>query len=168
MRLWLRSTEHNLKYKTFAGNGDSSAFKAMCQLNGGRAPYDVAVIKEEFINHDSKRIGVRLRKKRLTDDSTDHLSKYFGTAVHENIGFTSETMKKATYFHLSSTDEYQGHHFCPPGVISWCFYNRAKALDKNPTSHSFKISFFAKISRSQLQRLREMSEELTSGGMLTS
>lgn len=179
VRLWSRSTEHNLKYETFIGDGDSSAYKAVCKLNDGRGPYDVAVIKEECINHVSKRIGARLRKKRstsfqggedkLTDAHIDQLSKYFGITIRENVGSSYETMKKAlwaTYFHLSSTDEHPSHHFCPPGVKSWCFYNKAKALDEKPESHTFKNLFLSRISPIALQHVREVFEELTAPDIL--
>ena len=46
----------------FVGDGDSIAYKTICQLNDGRGPYEVPVTKEECVNHVSKRMGARLRK----------------------------------------------------------------------------------------------------------
>lgn len=49
-------------YTTFIGDGDSSAFNTVSALNDGKGPYNVTVIKEECVNHVSKRLGTRLHK----------------------------------------------------------------------------------------------------------
>lgn len=36
VRLWSRSTQDQMKYMTFVGDGDSSAYSAVCSLNEGR------------------------------------------------------------------------------------------------------------------------------------
>lgn len=68
--LWSRSLGKKLRYTVFVGDGDSSANKTVCELNNGEGPYikDCKVVKEECVNHVSKRVGSRLRalKKKLT------------------------------------------------------------------------------------------------------
>lgn len=68
VRPWSRSTRHQMKYMTFIGDGNSSAYSAVCSLNEGRGPYDVPIIKEACINHVSKRMGTRLRKLKETSE----------------------------------------------------------------------------------------------------
>ncbi|KAK3875565.1 hypothetical protein Pcinc_019557 [Petrolisthes cinctipes] len=48
-RLWSRSTQLGLRYTTYVGDGSSSTYQAVQQLN----PYDVTVQKEECVNHDT-------------------------------------------------------------------------------------------------------------------
>lgn len=61
--LWSHSCEHRFRYTTFAGDGNSSAFSAMCGMNDARGPYeDKKATKEECVNHISKRMGSHLRK----------------------------------------------------------------------------------------------------------
>lgn len=43
MQLWSHSTTQQLKYVTFIGDGDSSAYKAVCQVIDGHGPYNVPV-----------------------------------------------------------------------------------------------------------------------------
>lgn len=59
-RIWKGSVELNkMRYVTFIGDGDFSAYLAVTELN----PYeDVKVEKEECIDHVGKRLGTRLRK----------------------------------------------------------------------------------------------------------
>ena len=61
-RLWSRSQGLGFRYTSFVGDADSSTYNTITALNGGRGPYSVPVIKEECINHVSKRLGTRLRK----------------------------------------------------------------------------------------------------------
>lgn len=67
--LWSRSLQHNFRYVTFVGDGDSSAHSAVCKLNNGQGPYDVCVTKEECINHVHRRLGTRLRKMKNPNES---------------------------------------------------------------------------------------------------
>lgn len=94
------------RYTTFIGDGDSSAFNAVCALNDGAEPYTVPVVKEECLNHVSKRLGTRLRnlkrdmrqpvktktgksilrsrlggQKGLTDANIDRLAKHYGQNI---------------------------------------------------------------------------------------
>ena len=62
VRIWGRSEQHGFRYATFVGDGDSTAYKAVCAMEEGRGPYDKKVVKEECINHVGKRMGTRLRE----------------------------------------------------------------------------------------------------------
>ena len=170
--LWKRSIEQlNMRYVTFVGDGDSTAFTAVCALNDGKGPYEgIQVKKEECINHVSKRLGTRLRKlkaeevvekqtktgktfrrsllggkNKLTDFVIDKLTNYYGQAVRRNVGKTTQMLRQdilSTFYHVSSTDAFPRHIYCPEGVNSWCFYNKAVAEKKDPPSHSqMKVRF---------------------------
>lgn len=187
VRLWSRSTDIHLRYATFVGDRDSSSYKAICELNDGRGLYDIPVIKEECINHVSKRMGTRLRKIKeaseiittktgkkmrrsvlggahmLTDQAIDCLCSYYGKAIRDNVGTDYVTMKKAiwaTYFHLTSTDKAPAHQFCPHSTNSWCFYNRAKALNQKPKTHSSKNLFLSRISSDNLEYIKGIYRDL--------
>lgn len=184
VRIWSRSLELKMKYTTFVGDGDSSAHKAVCQLNNGKGPYEEPVIKEECINHVRKRMGARLRnimtrtgKMRsllggahsLTDEVIDLLGSYYGKAIRDNVGTNFETMRDAvwaTFFHLTSTDENPAHQLCPPGANSWCFFNRALAEDITPASHDTKALYLAKIPREKLELIKSIYRDLTAPGIL--
>lgn len=65
VRMWNRSEEKGFRYVTFLGDGDSSSYKAVCDINGGKGPYNnVTVKEEEYVNHVQKRMSTRLRKLR--------------------------------------------------------------------------------------------------------
>lgn len=69
---WQTSLEKKLRYVVSVRDGDSAAHNAACSLNNGDDPYgpDYPVRKEECLNHDSKRLGTRLRalkKKKLAE-----------------------------------------------------------------------------------------------------
>lgn len=194
VRLWSRSTHHQMKYVTFVGDGDSSAYKAVCTLNDGQGPYDVPVIKEECINHVSKRLGTRLRKlkketsetittktgrqmkrsllggaSQLTDDIIDKLSRYYGKAIRDNVNNTYQEMKAAilaSYWHLCSTDKTPTHQFCPKDADSWCFYNRAKARKETPQTHAQKNLYLAKLPLEKLTLIRGVYKDLVEENLL--
>ncbi|KAK3878987.1 hypothetical protein Pcinc_016431 [Petrolisthes cinctipes] len=110
VRLWGRSVAmKKMKYVTFIGDGDSAAFKAVTGMNDGHGAYDdVSVVKEECLNHVSKRLGTRLRtlkakstlvpggkgrkrsllggRGKLTDAVIEKLPFYYGQAVKRNVG----------------------------------------------------------------------------------
>lgn len=86
----------------------------------------------------------------LTDDTIDHLSKYYGKAIRDNVGNTYEEMKKAvwaSYWHLCSSDKKPGHQMCPKGADSWYFFNRALARKETPQSHKEELVFGQTPSR---------------------
>ena len=83
-----RSMEkHNLRYTQFYGAGDSKSYEKVKNLYT-----DVVVEKLECVGHIQKRVGNRLRKKkmevkglggkkRLTDELINRLQNYFGIAI---------------------------------------------------------------------------------------
>ncbi|GFO27487.1 hypothetical protein PoB_005399200 [Plakobranchus ocellatus] len=154
--LWSRSVEKfHLKYTTFVGDGDSKAYNKVCEVQ----PYgpDTQIVKEECVNHVSKRMSTALRnlvsdssKKgitlggrgqgRLTGNAIGKLTKYFDRAIRGNP--TATEMKRAimaSLYHCYSTDENPQHQYCPPGPDSWCFYKRALANHTYPFAHHDRI-----------------------------
>lgn len=79
-RLWRRSTTLGLRYTAFVGDGDSSTYKAVKDLN----PYDVPGVKEECVNHVSKRLGTRLRK--LKKELSTSITTKTGKEVRRSVG----------------------------------------------------------------------------------
>lgn len=70
--MWQRSAQKNkMQYKHIVSDGDSATYNALCSLIDGNGPYgqECKVIKEECVNHVSKRVGTRLRslKKSQTE-----------------------------------------------------------------------------------------------------
>ncbi|MPC93790.1 hypothetical protein E2C01_088931 [Portunus trituberculatus] len=52
VRMWQRSEANGYRYVTFLSDGDSSSFKAVCNMNNGTGPYtNHTVVKEECVNH---------------------------------------------------------------------------------------------------------------------
>lgn len=193
--LWERSIEKlNMRYVTFVGDGDSSAYSAVCAISEGSGPYEgVQVEKEECINHVSKRLGTRLRKlkaedvevketktgktykrsvlggkDKLTDNTISKLTSYYGQAVRRNIGRTVEDLRKdilSTYYHCSSTDENPRHSSCPEGTDSWCFYNRALATGETPPSHNtMKVKF--RLDPESRKKILQVYKSLTEEHLL--
>lgn len=135
-------TKHGLKYTSYIGDGDSRAYKAVCESK----PYDENIQKLECVGHIQKRLGSRMRsmkkrmkgtklddglslggKGRLTDQRIDSLQFYYGKAIRDNTK-DAQAMKKAvwaTFFHKTSTDDSPQHGLCPKGEDSWCGYNRS-------------------------------------------
>lgn len=129
-------------------------------MNDGDGPYglDNIVEKEECINHVHKRMGTALRKLvkettseysaktgetrhkkllagrgKLTEEVIGKLTDYYGYAIRRNAGKTVEEMRRdimSTYYHCISTDKNPKHFFCPEGDTSWCFYQKAIAMNK--------------------------------------
>lgn len=135
---------HSLRYVKFLGDGDSRAYKAVCEAK----PYgdELSIEKLECIGHVEKRMGTRLRalkqklkgkklddnkslggRGRLTEKEIDRLQLYYGLAIRNNT-HNLQAMKQAvwaTFFHKFSTDENPQHGLCPQGENTWCGYNRA-------------------------------------------
>ena len=165
--LWQRSCDLGFRYVTFLGDGDTASYKAVCDLNDGRGPYEtVTVEKEECLNHVAKRVSTRLKKLKkdkvtpqvtktgktrnisdldgknmLTDKVIKKCQSYFCKAVVENIHKEPREIKKdvlATYMHGISTDDEPKHKMCPDGSSSWCFYKQAKAVGQDPKLLKYK------------------------------
>lgn len=141
---------HNIRYKYFLGDGDSSAYPKVVQ----KKPYgdDFKVEKKECVGHVQKRMGSRLRKLkqrlgkttlsdgktvggrgRLTNEKINEIQNYYGLAIRRNTRTTLLRMKTAVwaeYFHLMSSNESPHHALCPKGRKSWCKYQKAVAIDE--------------------------------------
>ncbi|KAK3877044.1 hypothetical protein Pcinc_018223 [Petrolisthes cinctipes] len=100
--LWERSLAKKLKYVTFVGDGDSAAYTAECKMNSGDGPYgvDYPVIKEEYLNHISKRLGTRLRalKIKLSEVVQTKTGKEMMKSKLGGIGKLTVTDKLAGYY----------------------------------------------------------------------
>eukprot|EP00117_Sycon_ciliatum_P046428 scpid67182/ scgid2109/ len=105
--LWSRSEQNNgLKYTSYIGDGDSKAYRSVCQLK----PYgDMSIDKEECVGYVQKRVqshNLRTLKQkcgskplsdgkpiggkgRLTGSKIDSLQNYYGAAIRSNPGSTS-------------------------------------------------------------------------------
>jgi hypothetical protein len=95
LNIWNRSLDKNLRYTQMLSDGDSVAFKAVCDLQ----PYgnDVFIEKLECVNHCHKRMGTALRKAqkekklggkghgRLTEEKCTRLQNYYKYAIVNNI-----------------------------------------------------------------------------------
>ena len=162
IRLFNRSTEYGLQYENFIGDGDSKAYDAVIAENNGRGPYaNVKVKKLYCVNHFQKRFGSKMRKllenervevetkagkkvkrsllggkSKLTGNSIDTLTEYFGNALRNNVGNSYEQMRRAimaTYFHVFE----DVHYACPLSEDSFCDYQRqvAQGKDKKDIKH---------------------------------
>lgn len=153
--LWKRSLEYNFRYTTVVSDGDSKVFSHLkgMDIYGEH----VEIVKEECINHVSKRLGTALRKLvkdvykaekvtlggkafgGLTEKTISKLTKYYHNAISENVNKDVKSMKDSilgTLYHCISTDQIPKHFKCPQGEHSWCFYNRAIANKEIPGPHS--------------------------------
>ena len=151
-QLWNRSLQqHKLRYVTFIGDGDSKLYN---QLSKDK-PYgeDCPVVKEECINHVSKRLGTALRsiskrcsksgtrlggkqKGGMTQSVIKKLQKYYTRAIWNNS--TVDEIKRAilaTLYHGFSTDKKPQHSLCPTCKNSWCKFNSAAAYNRLPANH---------------------------------
>eukprot|EP00112_Aurelia_sp_Birch-Aquarium-sp1_P012847 Seg2706.2 transcript_id=Seg2706.2/GoldUCD/mRNA.D3Y31 product="hypothetical protein" protein_id=Seg2706.2/GoldUCD/D3Y31 len=137
--IFKRSVEVNkLRYKTYIGDGDSSAFLTVVNSK----PYEnLNPVKGECIGHVQKRVGTRLKKLkksckdklgdgktlngkgRLTEKVINTLQNAYGLVIRQNIGNLYEMKKgvSALLFHYSEHEDMEKrHHFCPRGAQSWC------------------------------------------------
>ncbi|KAK8721695.1 hypothetical protein OTU49_012515 [Cherax quadricarinatus] len=192
--IWQRSLESNLRYKTVVCDGDSSTYKGLVELNNGAGPYrGVQVVKEECINHYSKRLKNRLtnlvkshynekelktgkkrkqfdlKKGMLTDFIIDKLAGYFQKNLRNHVDTDVVRMRNgilASFFHCSSSDTNPQHHLCPTGPNSWCFYQKAVAANITPPSHNtMKVHF--QLDPAYFKEVHDIYKELTTDDMMT-
>jgi hypothetical protein len=194
VRIWNRSTKLGLRYVTFLSDGDSSAFIGVNDLNDGKGPYEVPVVKEDCINHVTKRFGSRLRALKsktkvltttragkqvmrsayagglLTKTAIDALTGYFGQNLQNHDPNTDVATVRssilASFWHSSSTDENPKHMACPIGADSWCWVRRAEAAVKVPDPHSKKKLLLGKMPQDLLKGIMEVYLDLTSDELL--
>ncbi|XP_068237024.1 uncharacterized protein [Palaemon carinicauda] len=195
IRMWKRSLNNGFRYKTFVGDGDSSAYNAVCEMNEGQGPYEgVKVEKEECICHAQKRMGHRLLKmksevseyittksgkqmkrsllsgkNKLTQAIINSIQVYYGMAIRNNINTTVDQMRNAIwaiYYHLTSDDEHPVHQMCPAGPESWCFYNRAVAKNEKIPSHATRKNHLAGIPYELCTHIRSVFNSLADPKLL--
>lgn len=67
---------------------------------------------------------------KLTDTFIDRLQNYYGIAIRSNSGNLQQMQQYviAALFHCSSSTTKPMHGQCPIGKDSWCYYQRAIAL----------------------------------------
>ncbi|GFV28745.1 uncharacterized protein TNCV_3986951 [Trichonephila clavipes] len=141
-----------MRYTTILCDGDAKTHQ---HLNEKKVyGDDVAIEKEECVNHVAKRLGTALRNKvkewrvkgvtlggrtqgSLTDTTITQLQNFYRKAIVDNVPEVDnmKTSILATLFHCMSTDAKPMHSKCPEGKLSWCFYNRAKTDNKVSDSH---------------------------------
>ncbi|XP_046588571.1 uncharacterized protein LOC124293108 [Neodiprion lecontei] len=98
------------------------------------------------------------------DKVVKKLSKYYGLSIQRNVN-SVENMKKeimATLYHIFSTKEKPNHEYCPTGPESWCKWQKAIALGKNP-----KLKDFSPLLHESIQEhLLPIYQDLTRDDLL--
>jgi hypothetical protein len=185
-KLWAQSEGRGYRYSTFVGDGDSSAFNAVKALDL------YPVVKEECVNHVSKRLGTRLRNLKkdlkrpvttkrgkivqrsvmggrggLTDANIDKLTRHYGQNIraHPPTG-TVESLRKsilATYYHARSTDADPHHSDCN---ASWCWWKAAVDAGDAPDPHSTKNLYLSGLSPVLLKQVFLVYFDLTAPALL--
>ena len=174
-RIWNRSVEkYGLCYTTMFSDGDSKAYDTISKMEVyGK---EKMIVKEECINHVSKRMGTALRnlvaeskaqkkpiggKGKLTKEMMTKIQNYYGRAIKDNPGETTMMKKRifAILFHLSSTDAAPKHVHCPPGEKSWCFWQRAIAKSETPGRHDDHKRLPVEIGQKLVPIFQRLTEE---------
>ncbi|XP_059169949.1 uncharacterized protein LOC131951628 isoform X1 [Physella acuta] len=95
------------------------------------------------------------------------LQKYYKKAVSSRCSTTEELRHKImmSYNHATSTDDKPNHSDCPAGESSWCFWQRALALNLQPPSHIGRSSCF--LSEVVAEKVKPIYERLTSDSLLS-
>ena len=157
--------ERGLVYGTMLCDGDSKALKRVNDLD---LYGDLVVVKEDCINHISKRMHTALTKLKqsnkaqlnykFTQDNIEKLSNTYATNL-KKAAPDIEKMRKAVlsgFFHSISSDEEPNHVFCPEGPDSWCKFQRAKFANVAPPPH--KPDFSAEVGRLVYPIFQRLSE----------
>ena len=179
--MWKRSiAEKGMRYTVILSDGDA---KTHAHLNEIRVHgLEVAIEKEECVNHISKRLGTGLRNTvkdwrargvtlggrkegSLKEATITRLTNYYRHAIVNNIPDVRKIKQAifATLRHYMSTDTSPQHGSCPKGVSSWCFYNKQHAEGKPPDSHN-KMS--CKRSPQVVNKIMPLYQRLASDQLL--
>ncbi|GFS91445.1 uncharacterized protein TNCV_4548241 [Trichonephila clavipes] len=145
-KIWSLSEKCGFRYTTLLSDGDAKTHKFLNSLKI-YGP-DVEVLKEECINHVSKRLCTSLR----------NLVKDWRA---KGITLGGKSM---------STDKNPMHMKCPPGKDSWCFYRRALAKgcarcltqNSNESLHSVTWSKCCKETSAKSRRVNIAVSEAVS------
>ena len=174
--LWGRSEANlQLRYTTFVGDGDSSAYRVVQQ----EQPYgpNIEIVKKDCVGHIQKRMGTGLRnlvasykgrklsdgkgiggRHRLTKKRIDSFQVYYGKAIRDNKGNVQEAKKavQAILHHSMSTDDKPSHDYCPVGENSWCGWQKDKAKETVTYQHKDPLpEAVATVLRPLFDRLSE-------------
>ncbi|XP_070174254.1 uncharacterized protein [Littorina saxatilis] len=172
--LWGRSVRsHNFRSTEMLCDGDSSAFKAVVELD---LYPGVHVEKLDCINHAHKHMGSALRKLtkdkrlggkgvgRLTEGKCDSMHNYYWGAIINNL-YNIDRMRSSvwsTLFHCMSTDERPYHHRCPSSPDTWSFYQKALISGEEPPAHKDNAchTYLApEVAEKMVPVFRRMSDE---------
>lgn len=178
--LWKRSMQLGFRYTTMLSDGDSKTFN---YLSESKVYGDVNIVKEECINHVSKRLGTGLRevvkkskakgitlggKKHgsLKEETIKKLTNYYQNAIIKNKGdvHKMKTAIYATLFHAISNDKKPQHSKCPEGPDSWCFFQSAIAKNITPGLHKDMVK--TPINESFLPYILPVYQRLASEDLL--
>ncbi|RUS68925.1 hypothetical protein EGW08_023314 [Elysia chlorotica] len=139
-------TNRGLVYSKMLCDGDAKAHQKV-----NHNIYDFEVLKEDCINHISKRMFNALEaaknsnkkelNRKLTKPNIEKITNTYATNLKRSAPDVIQ-MRDDVYggiFHMMSTDAEPRHHLCPPGIQSWCFFQRALALGDEPRKHRTSI-----------------------------
>ena len=173
LRMWKRSEDDpKLRYTAMLCDGDSKAFDALQVYGNGKE-----VLKEDCINHISKRMGTALMnivatskakkesisgKGKLAMIKIKKIQNYYGRAIKDHSGDDMSLLKKrimVILLHLSSTDKTPKHVHCPPGEKSWCFWQRALAKAETTPSHEDHETLPPEIGAKLVPIFQRLSDE---------
>ncbi|XP_012943225.1 uncharacterized protein LOC106013056 [Aplysia californica] len=147
--IFRRSVQHRgLVYSRMLCDGDARSH----QLINTKGIYDFEVIKEDCINHISKRRFNALENtknsnkkelnRKLTKTKIEKITNTYATNLKQNAPDT-EQVQSDVYggiYHMLSTDDNPQHHLCPTGISSWCHFQRALATKEEPRKHTPTIT----------------------------
>lgn len=181
VEMWSRSRSMKMMYRTFLSDGDSSAYKSICEMNGNNGVYgdQYKVEKAECVNHVAKRLGTALRdkkktvgkmggKNKLTDLVINHLQFYYQVSLKRKLHTNTKEMRDeilSSFYHCTTTDARPQHQLCTQGEKSWCFYNRALAHGETPASHTHMLVSFH-LADEELKHVKDVYERLTRDDLL--
>ncbi|GFY21116.1 uncharacterized protein TNCV_3991601 [Trichonephila clavipes] len=153
-KIWSRSEACGFRYTTLLSDGDAKTHKFLNSLKI-YGP-DVEILKEECINHVSKRLGTSLRNL-----VKDWRAKGITLGGKSYGSLKETTIKKLTHI---STNKNPMHMKCPPGKDSWCFYRRALTKGEKPAPHKFNIG--TPINPDYLTKIVPIYQRLASDSLL--
>lgn len=181
-RIYERSRMSCFKYAHYVGDGDSSAFAAIKNAYDGNP----VVKKDDCVNHVEKRVRYHAKnlkqelqrlgrgiggRGKLTDNMIGKIQSSYGLAIRQNSlsGFsvlTEEEIRKGVEImsracRASFLHRCQNHSLCKQGAASWCFFQRAVAMNVEPVpkkESSYLPAEFAEILAPIIDRL--CSEDL--------
>lgn len=107
----------------------------------------------------------------LTDDVIETFSSFYGKAIRDHANGNVQDMQNAiwaTHYQLTSTNKEHCHQYCPKGEDSWCFFNRAYALQlqESEKDHNKKKLYLAKIPKQKLVYLKAVYKYLADPSLL--